>query len=46
MTEGQIEQVRELYAGELTYIDAWIPRPPTCSTSLKLADRTVVYYLS
>jgi arylsulfatase A-like enzyme len=46
VTEDQVQQVRELYAGELTYIDAWIGRLLNLLDDLKLADRTVVYYLS
>jgi arylsulfatase A-like enzyme len=46
VTEDQIQQVRELYAGELTYIDAWIGRLLNQLDDLGLADRTVVYYLS
>ena len=46
VTEEQIERVRELYAGELTYIDAWIGRLLNMLDDLGLADKTVVYYLS
>jgi arylsulfatase A-like enzyme len=46
VTAEQVEQVRELYAGELTYIDAWIGRLLNLLDDLGLADRTVVYYLS
>jgi len=46
VTEQQVEQVRELYAGELTYLDAWIGRLLNLLDDLGLADRTVVYYLS
>jgi arylsulfatase A-like enzyme len=46
VTEEQVERVRELYAGELTYIDAWIGRLLNLLDDLKLADSTVVYYLS
>jgi arylsulfatase A-like enzyme len=46
VTEDQVQQVRELYAGELTYIDSWIGRLLNLLDDLKLADRTVVYYLS
>ncbi len=38
--------MRELYAGELTYIDAWIGRLLNLLDDLGLADSTVVYYLS
>jgi arylsulfatase A-like enzyme len=46
VTEDQVQQVRELYAGELTYIDSWIGRLLNLLDDLRLADRTVVYYLS
>jgi arylsulfatase A-like enzyme len=46
VTEDQVQQVRELYAGELTYIDAWIGRLLNLLDDLGLAERTVVYYLS
>jgi arylsulfatase A-like enzyme len=46
VTEDQIQQVRELYAGELTYIDAWIGRLLNLLDDLGLAESTVVYYLS
>jgi arylsulfatase A-like enzyme len=46
VTEDQVQQVRELYAAELTYVDAWIGRLLNLLDDLKLADRTVVYYLS
>jgi arylsulfatase A-like enzyme len=46
VTDEQIQQVRELYAGELTYIDAWIGRLLNLLDDLGLADSTVVYYLS
>jgi arylsulfatase A-like enzyme len=46
VTEEQVERVRELYAGELTYIDAWIGRLLNLLDDLGLADSTVVYYLS
>jgi arylsulfatase A-like enzyme len=46
VTEEQVERVRELYAAELTYIDAWIGRLLNLLDDLRLADRTVVYYLS
>jgi len=42
----QVQQVRELYAGELTYIDAWIGRLLNLLDDLGLAESTVVYYLS
>jgi arylsulfatase A-like enzyme len=46
ITDEQVERVRELYAGELTYIDAWIGRLLNLLDDLGLADKTVVYYLS
>jgi arylsulfatase A-like enzyme len=46
VTEEQVQQVRELYAGELTYIDSWIGRLLNLLDDLGLADKTVVYYLS
>jgi arylsulfatase A-like enzyme len=46
VTADQVQRVRELYAGELTYIDAWIGRLLNLLDDLKLADSTVVYYLS
>jgi arylsulfatase A-like enzyme len=46
VTEEQVEQVRELYAAELTYIDAWIGRLLNLLDDLGLAESTVVYYLS
>jgi arylsulfatase A-like enzyme len=46
VTDEQIDQVRELYAGELTYIDAWIGRLLNLLDDLGLAENTVVYYLS
>jgi arylsulfatase A-like enzyme len=46
VTEEQVQRVRELYAGELTYIDSWIGRLLNLLDDLGLADRTVVYYLS
>jgi arylsulfatase A-like enzyme len=46
VTEDQVQHVRELYAGELTYIDAWIGRLLNLLDDLGLAETTVVYYLS
>jgi len=46
VTQEQVDRVRELYAAELTYIDTWIGRLLNLLDDLKLADRTVVYYLS
>jgi arylsulfatase A-like enzyme len=46
VTEDQLQQVRELYAAELTYIDAWIGRLLNLLDDLGLAESTVVYYLS
>lgn len=45
-TEEQVDRVRELYAGELTYIDAWIGRLLNKLDDVGLAESTVVYYLS
>src|SRR5215212_6423620 len=46
VTEDQVQQVRELYAGELTYIDSWIGRLLNLLDDLGLAKSTVVYYLA
>jgi arylsulfatase A-like enzyme len=46
VTEDQVQQVRELYAAELTYIDSWIGRLLNLLDDLGLAENTVVYYLS
>ena len=46
VTDDQVTQVRELYAAEMTYIDAWIGRLLNLLDDLGLADSTVVYYLS
>jgi arylsulfatase A-like enzyme len=46
VTREQVDRVRELYAAEMTYIDAWIGRLLNLLDDLELADRTVVYYLS
>ena len=46
ISDEQMQRVRELYAAELTYIDAWIGRLLNLLDDLKLADSTVVYYLS
>ena len=46
VTEDQVQQVRELYAAELTYIDSWIGRLLDLLDDLGLAENTVVYYLS
>jgi arylsulfatase A-like enzyme len=46
VTADQVERVRELYAAELTYIDAWIGRLLNLLDDLGLAESTVVYYLS
>jgi arylsulfatase A-like enzyme len=46
VTEEQIERVRELYAAELTYIDAWIGRLLNTLDDLGLAESTAVFYLS
>jgi arylsulfatase A-like enzyme len=41
-----LELVRELYAAELTFSDAWIGKLLNKLDDLGLADTTVVYYLS
>ena len=46
VTEEMVERVRELYAAELTYIDAWIGRLLSELDDLGLKESTVVYYLS
>jgi arylsulfatase A-like enzyme len=46
VTQEQVDRVRELYAAELTYIDAWIGRLMNLLDDLRLMDSTVVYYLS
>jgi arylsulfatase A-like enzyme len=46
VTEDQVQQVREEYAGELTYIDSWIGRLLNLLDDLGLTESTVVYYLS
>jgi arylsulfatase A-like enzyme len=46
VTDEQIERVRELYAAELTYIDAWIGRLLNTLDDLGLTESTVVYFLS
>ena len=46
VTDEMVERVRELYAAELTYIDAWIGRLLNTLDDLGLAESTVVYYLS
>jgi arylsulfatase A-like enzyme len=46
ITDEQLERVRELYAAELTFIDARIGRLLNLLDDLRLAERTVVYYLS
>ncbi len=46
VTQDQVDRVRELYAAELTYIDSWIGRLLNLLDDLKLAESTVVYYLS
>ena len=39
VTEDQVQQVRELYAGELTYIDSWIGRLLNRLDDLGLAEQ-------
>jgi arylsulfatase A-like enzyme len=46
VTDEMVERVRELYAAELTYIDAWIGRLLNTLDDLGLTESTVVYYLS
>ncbi len=46
VTDSQVERVRELYAAELTWMDAWIGRILNKLDGLGLAERTVVVYLS
>jgi hypothetical protein len=41
-----IKLVRQLYAAELTFVDAWIGRLLNELDALGLADNTLVYYLS
>jgi arylsulfatase A-like enzyme len=41
-----IERVRELYAAEISYADAWIGRLMNKLADLKLLDETVIYYMS
>jgi len=46
VTDTQVERVRELYAAELTWMDAWIGRVLNKLDDLGLAESTVVHYLS
>jgi arylsulfatase A-like enzyme len=46
LTEAGVERVRELYAAEVTFVDAWIGRLLDELERLGLADNTLVYYLS
>lgn len=46
VTDAQVERVRELYAAELTWMDAWIGRLLNKLDDLGLADSTVVHYSS
>ncbi|MGH2804817.1 MAG: sulfatase family protein, partial [Thermoleophilaceae bacterium] len=46
ISDEQLQRVRELYAAELTYIDAWIGRLLNLLDDLRLAERTAVVYLS
>ena len=41
-----LELIRELYAAEINYADRWIGRLLNKLDDMKLADETVVYYLS
>jgi arylsulfatase A-like enzyme len=46
VTDAQVQRVRELYATELTWMDAWIGRLLNKLDDLGLADSTVVHYMS
>ncbi|MEJ7826523.1 MAG: sulfatase [Solirubrobacteraceae bacterium] len=46
VTDAQVERVRELYAAELTWMDAWLGRLLNKLDDLGLAERTVVHYMS
>jgi arylsulfatase A-like enzyme len=46
VTDAQVERVRELYAAELTWMDAWIGRILNKLDDLGLAESTVVHYSS
>jgi arylsulfatase A-like enzyme len=44
--DGTRQAIRELYAAEMTFVDAWIGRLLDRLDALKLAGDTVVYFLS
>jgi arylsulfatase A-like enzyme len=46
LDDDTIERVRELYAAELSYVDAWIGRLMNKLADMKLLDETVIYYMS
>ena len=46
LDDDAIEQVRQLYAAELTFVDTWIGRVLNELDALNLAGNTMVYYLS
>jgi arylsulfatase A-like enzyme len=46
ITDEQIERVRELYAAEMTFVDAWIGRLLNKLDDEGLADSTAVVYVS
>jgi arylsulfatase A-like enzyme len=46
LDDDDVTHVRQLYAAELTFVDAWIGRVLNELDALGLADNTLVYYLS
>jgi arylsulfatase A-like enzyme len=46
LDEAGLDRVRELYAAELNFVDRWIGRLLDELDRLRLADNTLVYYLS
>jgi arylsulfatase A-like enzyme len=46
LDDETIERVRELYAAELSYVDAWIGRLMNKLADMRLLDETVIYYMS
>ncbi|NLT07211.1 MAG: sulfatase-like hydrolase/transferase [Solirubrobacterales bacterium] len=46
VTDEQVERIRELYAGELTWMDEWIGRILNRLDELGLAETTAVVFLS
>ena len=46
LDDETIQVVRDLYAAEITYVDAWIGRLMNKLDDEKLLDETVVYYIS